>query len=190
MYRIATLTTLTIAGIAAVASPALATAPPDTTPTAPPATEAPVGTAATAEIEAAGAQSVDFVDESGSPLAALTVVAVEPAWTGFARGRRAGVGARVSPHHDPRREPQPTRAVRSRRGRLRPPGRRRVRHELRHRPHRRADRGVQEPVEEAELAEGESVELALTFEMVSGVAPQALFFMPDFDRLVTVTDLS
>ena len=50
--------------------------------------------------------------------------------------------------------------------------------------------GSQEPVEEAELAEGESVELALTFEMVSGVAPQALFFMPDFDRLVTVTDLS
>ena len=42
---------------------------------------------------------------------------------------------------------------------------------------------------EAALAEGESVELPLTFEVVSGVAAQALFFVPGFDRLVTVAEL-
>ena len=47
----------------------------------------------------------------------------------------------------------------------------------------------QEAITEVELAEGESTELALSFEIVSGVAPQALFFAPESGRLVTVTPL-
>jgi hypothetical protein len=190
MYRIVTLTTLTIAGIAAAASPALATAPPDTTPPTPPATEAPVGTAATAELEPAGTQSVEFVDESGSPLAALTVVAIEPAWTGFAEGDEPESG------HEYLRI---TILVESRsaRGLFEVDESDFIVQDVdgfltsaNIVPTAEQTAATQEPVEEAELAEGESVELPLTFEVVSGVAPQALFFMPGTDRLVTVTNLT
>jgi len=44
----------------------------------------------------------------------------------------------------------------------------------------------EDPISEAELANAETVELTLTFEMVSGVAPLAVFYAPSSDRLVTV----
>ena len=43
--------------------------------------------------------------------------------------------------------------------------------------------------EEADLANGESAELALTFEVVSSVGPQSVFYRPDDDRLVDIADI-
>lgn len=42
--------------------------------------------------------------------------------------------------------------------------------------------------DEAELAAGEVVEMPVTFEVISGVAPDTMFFSPDWDRLVTVME--
>jgi len=44
--------------------------------------------------------------------------------------------------------------------------------------------------EEADLGNGESVELTLTFEVVSSVGPQSLFYRPDDDRLVDVAEFA
>ncbi len=44
--------------------------------------------------------------------------------------------------------------------------------------------------EEADLANGETVELTLTFEVVSSVGPQSVFYSPDDDRLVDVAELA
>lgn len=43
--------------------------------------------------------------------------------------------------------------------------------------------------EDADLANGESVELTLTFEVVSSVGPQAVFYSPDDDRLVGIAQI-
>ncbi len=43
--------------------------------------------------------------------------------------------------------------------------------------------------EEAELANGESVDLTLTFEVVSSVGPQSVFYRPEDDRLVDVAEI-
>ena len=44
--------------------------------------------------------------------------------------------------------------------------------------------------EEADLANGESVDLTLTFEVVASVGPQSVFYSPDDDRLVDVAELT
>jgi hypothetical protein len=49
--------------------------------------------------------------------------------------------------------------------------------------------GDEEITEEADLANGESVELPLTFEVVSSVGPQSVFYRPDDERLVDVAEL-
>jgi len=41
---------------------------------------------------------------------------------------------------------------------------------------------------EAELANGESVEFAITFQVVSSVGPQSMFYRPEDDRLVDVAE--
>jgi hypothetical protein len=43
--------------------------------------------------------------------------------------------------------------------------------------------------EEADLADGESVDLTLTFEVVSSVGPQSVFYRPEDDRLVDVAEI-
>lgn len=43
--------------------------------------------------------------------------------------------------------------------------------------------------EDADLANGESVELTLTFEVVSSVGPQAVFYSPEDDRLVGIAEI-
>jgi Domain of unknown function (DUF4352) len=43
---------------------------------------------------------------------------------------------------------------------------------------------------EADLANGESVELALTFQVDTAVGPQSVFYRPDDDNLVHVIDLA
>jgi hypothetical protein len=44
--------------------------------------------------------------------------------------------------------------------------------------------------EEADLANGEAVDLTLTFEVVSSVGPQSVFYSPDDDRLVDVAEVA
>lgn len=48
----------------------------------------------------------------------------------------------------------------------------------------------EEIVEEADLANGESVEFALTFEVDPAVGGQSVFYQPDDDRLVDVTEVA
>jgi hypothetical protein len=48
----------------------------------------------------------------------------------------------------------------------------------------------EEITEEADLANGESVELTLTFQVVASVGPQSVFYRPDDDRLVDVAEFS
>jgi hypothetical protein len=47
----------------------------------------------------------------------------------------------------------------------------------------------EEITEEADLANGEAVELTLTFEVVSSVGPQSVFYRPEDDRLVDVAEV-
>jgi len=47
----------------------------------------------------------------------------------------------------------------------------------------------EEIVDEADLANGESLELALTFQVESGVGAQSVFYRPDEDRLVDITEV-
>ena len=47
----------------------------------------------------------------------------------------------------------------------------------------------EEITEEADLANGESLDLTLTFEVVASVGPQSVFYSPEDDRLVDVADL-
>ena len=47
----------------------------------------------------------------------------------------------------------------------------------------------EEIVDEADLANGESLELALTFQVAAGVGPQSVFYRPDDDRLVDITEV-
>lgn len=44
-------------------------------------------------------------------------------------------------------------------------------------------------VGDAELANGESIELALTFQVGADVGPQSVFYRPDDDRLIDVTEV-
>jgi hypothetical protein len=44
--------------------------------------------------------------------------------------------------------------------------------------------------EEADLANGESVELTVTFQVVASVGPDSVFYRPEYDRLVDVVELS
>jgi hypothetical protein len=44
--------------------------------------------------------------------------------------------------------------------------------------------------EEADLANGESVELTVTFQVVASVGPDSVFYRPEDDRLVDVAELS
>jgi hypothetical protein len=48
----------------------------------------------------------------------------------------------------------------------------------------------EEFTEEADLASGEALELTVTFEVVSSVGPQSIFYRPDDDRLVDVAEVA
>lgn len=194
MRRIATTTAIVIAGIAAPEASALATAPPTTTPP----DEAPVDTAASAELAPvtvaaelapAGAEPVVYLDESGNERGTFTVAGIEPGWTGYAEGEEPDSGAEYL---------RITVVVESRiaRGLFTVDAENFVVQDVDgfaigaqnvRTPEQAA--AEQEPVFEAELAEGETVEFALTFEMVAGRGPQALFYTvddADYDRLVTL----
>jgi hypothetical protein len=47
----------------------------------------------------------------------------------------------------------------------------------------------EEIVDEADLANGESIELTLTFQVDANAGPQSVFYRPDDDRLVDITEI-
>lgn len=192
MRRVITTAAVAIAASSAAVGPSLATAPPDT----PPDTEAPAGTDVPTDTDApAGTapstnEPVDVVDDSGSPVAAITVTSVEPAWTGFGEYPLPDVGyeyLRVTVVVESR-TPRGVYSV-----------------EYYHFLLQDVD-GFITPVQIIATAEqaasgeqlvtgaqipmGGTFELSLTFEMVAGVAPQALFYQPAGNRLITVADFT
>jgi hypothetical protein len=197
----------------APAGAALATTPPDSTEpestaTAPtgtdesaPMTTQPAGTAppaTTADTLAAettvaaadtAAEPALIYDDSGNPVASVTLVGVEPAWSEYEEGNDPEAGreyVRVTVLveslitegtfginidqfilQDNNGFVTTAAAV----------------------PTVSQAEGDEEITEEAELANGESVELPLTFEVVSSVGPQSVFYRPDDERLVDVAEL-
>jgi hypothetical protein len=189
----AALAALVPAGIAS------ATTPPDSPPestvsgttadTAPTPTEsaAPAGTSPEPEL---AAETATVYDESGNPVAAITVIGTETGWSDYQEGDEPDEGrdyVRVVVNVDSlitegtfgisvgdfilqsnngfvtTAENVPTAAQAE------------------------AD---EEITEEADLANGESVELTLTFQVVGSVGPQSVFYRPDDDRLVDVAEFS
>ncbi len=47
----------------------------------------------------------------------------------------------------------------------------------------------EEIVDEADLANGESIQFTLTFEVDANAGPQSVFYRPDDDRLVDITEI-
>ena len=200
---------MTAAVLAAVlpAGAVVATTPPDTTPPAstestPSSESAPAETgvvtestaaegtmpASTDTTEAPAVEPATIYDESGNPVATVTVTGAELAWTDYEEGNDPESGreyVRVTVSVESlitegtfgvaiddfilqdndgfvtTANSVPTAA--------------------------QAD-ADDEITEEADLASGESVELALTFEVNSNVGPQSVFYRPDDERLVDVSE--
>ena len=187
MRRIITTAALAIVASSAVVGPSLATAPPDTSPD----TEAPSGTDAPTETSApanASGEPVVVVDDTGSPVAAITVTNVEPAWAGYGDYPVPDVGFEYL---------RVTVLVESRTPRGVYPV------EYYHFLLQDADGFIttvqniptaeqvasgEQLVTSAQLSNGQTFELPLTFESVAGVAPQALFYQPAGNRLITVAE--
>ena len=178
---------LSIAGAAAWAAPAAAsTAPPDAPDTTLPPDAAPDDTSATAEIGEPAGAAVVVVDESGGEIAALTVTSAEQGWDGFAEGDEPESGheyLRITVVVESR-SPRGLFAVdyddfilQDRDGFV-------TRADVV--PTAEQSAADEEPISDAELANAETVELVVTFEMVSGVPPTAVFYSPSSDRLVTL----
>jgi hypothetical protein len=49
--------------------------------------------------------------------------------------------------------------------------------------------GEEDVVGDADLANGESIELALTFQVAADVGPQSVFYRPDDDRLIDIAEV-
>jgi hypothetical protein len=195
MRRILTTTIVAGGALAAsmgVALPASASAPPEST--VPAEDSAPVGTEATAEMtpatsgpEATGSEPVVVVDEAGTAVAAISVASEERAWAGFAEGYEPTSGheyLRVTVVVESR-SPRGLVAVSDSDFIVQDAdGFVTTAYAV---PTPEEDAAEQAPLAQAELAEGETVELPLTFEVISGVAPEALYYQPSSDRLITVT---
>jgi hypothetical protein len=189
----AALAALVPAGIASATtppdSPPESTVPGTTADTATTPTEsaAPAGTSPEPEM---AAETATVYDESGNPVAAITVIGTETGWSDYQEGDEPDEGrdyVRVVVNVDSlitegtfgisvgdfilqsnngfvtTAENVPTAAQAE------------------------AD---EEITEEADLANGESVELTLTFQVVGSVGPQSVFYRPDDDRLVDVAEFS
>jgi hypothetical protein len=185
MRRIISTAAVAVAASSVAVGPALATTPPDTTP----GSEAPAGSDAPPDTGATGAlagEPVVVVDDTGSPVAAISVASVEPAWTGFGEYPVPDVGFEYL---------RVTVVVESRT----PRGVYPVEHY--HFLLQDADGFIttvqniataeqaasgEQLVTSAQLSNGQTFELPLTFETVAGVAPQALFYQPAGNRLITI----
>jgi hypothetical protein len=168
---------------------ASATAPPDSPP---PASSEPAAAASTGSLPASesAAGPATVYDDSGDPVATISVVATEAGWADYQEGDEPDAGndyVRVTVDVESlitegtfgiavddfilqsnngfvtTAESVPTAAQAE---------------------------DDEDITEEAELANGEAVELVLTFEVVSSIGPQSVFFRPDDDRLVDVVDFS
>jgi hypothetical protein len=189
----AALAALVPAGIAS------ATTPPDSPPestvsgttadTAPTPTEsaAPAGTSPEPEL---AAETATVYDESGNPVAAITVIGTETGWSDYQEGDEPDEGrdyVRVVVNVDSLIT-EGTFGIsvgdfilQSNNGFVTT-----AENVL---TAAQAEAG-EEVTEEADLANGESVELTLTFQVVGSVGPQSVFYRPDDDRLVDVAEFS
>lgn len=198
---------LTVAGLAALvpAGAAIATSPPDTTAPVSTVTETTMVTemtmvTATSMVsetiagEATTSLPVDtpatVYDESGDPVAAVTVVGSQSPWGDYAEGDEPDEG---------REYMQMTVKVES----LMTEGTFTV--NVDHfilqdnngfvttaqsvRSAAQAETG-EEPSSESELATAEAAEMTLTFEVTTSVGPQSVFYRPDDERLVDIAEFS
>lgn len=193
MRRIITTAVLAVAAASVAVGPALATTPPDTSPDsgAPAGSEAPAASDVPTDTGATGqtaGEPVVVVDDTGSPVAAITVMSVEPAWTGYGEFPVPDVGyeyLRVTLVVESR-TPRGVYGVEYYQflvqdvdGFITP---------VQIIPTAEQAASGEQLVTGAQLPNGETVELSLTFEMVAGVPPQALFYQPAGNRLITVTE--
>lgn len=189
MRRRTTLTTLiaigAMTGASAITAGAASAAPPPTQPDA----EAEMTPVDTVAVEPSPTPKV-FVDDSGTAVAQITVIGVDAEWVDF--------GENDEPASDSRYV-QATIRVES----LSPRGLFEVTDDdfaLQDAdgfvfkgdtvPTAAQDAADEELLEEWELVEGDVIEIPVTFEIVDGIAPATLYFLPDSDRLVTLTALS
>ncbi|CAN5689535.1 hypothetical protein BH24ACT5_BH24ACT5_08900 [soil metagenome] len=133
---------------------------------------------------------VHYVDESGDVLATIVVESAEPTWTGFAEGDEPDSGKEylrvvVTVQSEGARDTFSINVddfiLQDVDGFLYDA------QSIKTAEESEADADV---TTEADLANGESVELALTFEAVAGVNPLRVFYQPSDDRLVDVATLS
>jgi hypothetical protein len=189
----AALAALVPAGIAS------ATTPPDSPPestvsgttadTAPTPTEsaAPAGTSPEPEL---AAETATVYDESGNPVAAITVIGTETGWSDYQEGDEPDEGrdyVRVVVNVDSLIT-EGTFGIsvgdfilQSNNGFVTTAENVLTAAQA---------EASEEVTEEADLANGESVELTLTFQVVGSVGPQSVFYRPDDDRLVDVAEFS
>jgi hypothetical protein len=193
MRRIITTAVLAVAASSLAVAPALATTPPDTSPDsvapadsgAPAASDAPTDTGATGQT---AGEPVVVVDDTGSPVAAISVVSVEPGWTGYGEYPIPDVGfeyLRVTLVVESR-TPRGVYGVEYYHflvqdvdGFITP---------VQIIPTAEQAASGEQLVTGAQLPMGGTFELALTFEMVAGVPAQALFYQPAGNRLITVAE--
>jgi hypothetical protein len=195
MRGILTVAVVAIAASTGAGGPAFATTPPDASPgsDASAGTDAPAGPEAPADTGATGAtagEPVVVVDDTGNPVAAISVTNVEPAWTGFGEDPVPDVGFEYL---------RVTVVVESRtlRG-VYPVDQYHFLLQdvdgfittVQNVPTAEQVASREELVTSAQLLDGETFELPLTFEIVTGVAPQALFYQPAGNRLITVHEFS
>ena len=165
----------------------MTTPPPDTAPAA--TTEDTTASETTTAESDIAAEPAVIYDDSGNPVASVTLVGVEPAWSDYEEGNDPEAG---------REYVQVTVLVES----LITEGTFGI--NIDHFilqdnngfvttaaavPTAAQAEGDEEITDEADLANGESVELPLTFEVVSSVGAQSVFYRPDDERLVDVAEL-
>jgi hypothetical protein len=186
--RLATAAALIAVGVPAGA--AVATAPPDS----PPETSAPddVSPATTADIaDAGGAVPATVFDENGDPVATITVLGIEPTWTDYAEGDEPDEGreyVRVAVQVASEAADDETFGVsvedfilQSSHGFVT------TAENIRTAAQSEAD---EEVIGDADLAAGESVDLTLTFQYDANAGPQSVFYRPDDERLIDVTEIA
>ena len=194
--RIAVLSSALLVAVPSISSAAQDSTPPATNAT--PATDVPPATdpAATGDTgpdmrptdPGAGArQPVTVVDETGSPIGTITITNVEQAWAGFGEYDKPASGSeylRVTVMVESKL-PRGLLAVEVSDFKLQDAdgflfGADSV---------RTADEVANdtEAVRAVELSSGQTAEITLTFEAVSGIQPTAIFYQPGYDRLITIT---
>jgi hypothetical protein len=174
------------------------TEPPDTLPTTEESVDAettvaeePVGTGAAAADTAAAGDDVPAIvyDESGDPVATITVIGTELQWTDYAEGAEPDEGneyVRVTVDVAST-VTENTFGVSTGDFLLQDEHGFVINAEtVASAAQVEAEEDV---VGDADLANGESIELALTFQVGADVGPQSVFYRPDDDRLIDIAEI-